>query len=138
MDVIRFTLTPAEEVIYQKFLQDLDEQHLKGLNPVSISKLYVQAQLDKRYNAVYALYTDREGYVQWTKEDDERIPESDRGTIINTLTTYNNIDSGNFIPDGDHNGYIEYEASQNADAKSGFKMVKDEDGIWNVSFMPIQ
>lgn len=137
-DVIRFTLTPEEEVIYQKFLLDLDEQHLQGLNPVSIAKLYVQAQLDKRYDAVYALYTDREGYVRWTKEEDERIPESDRGTITQALTTFNHIDSGNFIPDGKHNGYIEYETSKNADAKSGFKMIKDEDGIWNVAFMPIQ
>ncbi|MFD1356333.1 hypothetical protein ACFQ4X_00375 [Fictibacillus halophilus] len=138
LDVIRFTLTPEEEVIYQKFLQDLDEKHLKDIDPITIAKLYVQAKLDKRYDAAYALYTDREGYIQWTKDDDERIPESDRGTIMQTLTTFNNIDLGNFIPDGEHDGYIEYEASKSADAKSGFKMIKDEDGIWNVAFMPIQ
>jgi hypothetical protein len=138
LDVIRFTLTPEEDVIYQKFLQDLDENHLKNIDPITIAKLYIQAKLDKRYDAAYALYTDREGYVQWTKEEDERFPESDRGTIMQTLTTFNNIDSGNFIPDGEHNGYIEYEASKDADAKSGFKMIKDEDGIWNVAFMPIQ
>lgn len=137
-DVIRFTLTPEEEIIYQKFLQDLDEKHLIDANPISIAKLYVQAQLDKRYDAVYALLTDREGYVRWTKEEDERFPESDRGTIMQTLTTFNNIDAGSFIPDGDYGGYIEYEASKDADAKSGFNMIKDEDGIWNVSFMPIQ
>jgi hypothetical protein len=137
-DVISFTLTPDEEVIYQKFLQDLDEKNLKGLNPISIAKLYVQAQIDKRYDAEYALYTDREGFVLWTKEDDEKIPERDRGTIVQALTTFNNIDAGSFISDGEYGGYIEYEASKNADAKSGFKMIKDEDGIWNVAFMPIQ
>ncbi|MFE1245724.1 hypothetical protein ACFW35_16445 [Fictibacillus sp. NPDC058756] len=137
-DVIRFTLTPEEEVIYQKFLQDLDEKHLKDVNPISIAKLYVQAQLDRRYDAKYALYTDREGFVQWTKEEDEKIPERDRGTILQTLTTFNNIGAGSFIPDGEYDGYIEYEASKDADAKSGFKMIKDEDGIWNVAFMPIQ
>ncbi|MCM3717548.1 hypothetical protein [Fictibacillus phosphorivorans] len=137
-DVIKFTLTPEETVIYQKFLQDLDEKHLKDLNPVSIAKLYVQAQIDKRYDAEYALYTDREEFVHWTKEEHDSIPESDQGTTLQTLTTYNHLEAGRFIQDGEYDGYIEYEASKNADAKSGFKMIKDEDGIWNVSFMPIQ
>jgi hypothetical protein len=138
LDVIRFTLTAEEEVIYEKFQQDLDEKHLKDLNPISIAKLYIQFQIDKKYDTAYELYTDKEGFVQWTKEDDKKIPESDRGTITQTLTTYNNIDKGKFILNGENEGYIEFEASPNADAASGFKMIKDEDGIWNVGFMPIQ
>jgi hypothetical protein len=138
LNVIRFTLTPEEEVIYEKFQQDLDEKHLKGLNPISIAKLYVQFQIDKKYDAAYELYTDNEGFVQWTREDDKQIPESDRGTLAHTLMTYNNIDTGKFVPDGEDEGYIEFKASPNADATSGFKMIKDEDGIWNVAFTPIQ
>jgi hypothetical protein len=138
LDLIRFSLTAEEKVIYERFQQDLDEKHLKGVDPISIAKLYIQSQLDKKYDVTYALYTDREGYVQWTREDDENIPESDRGTISQILSTYNNIDAGTFIQDEDHEGHIEYMASKDADVKSGFRMVNDEDGIWNVAFMPIQ
>jgi hypothetical protein len=138
LDVIRFTLTPEEEVIYEKFQKDLDEKHLKDLNPISIAKLYIQSQLDSRNDVTYALYTDREEFVQWTKEEDEKIPVSHRGTIAETLTAYNNIDTGKFITVGENEGYIEYEASKNTEAKSGFRMIKDEDGIWNIAFMPVQ
>lgn len=135
-----FKLSAIEQEVYNNFQKDLNEQHLKGLEPISIAKLFIQAQLDDNYEVVYALYTDKD--VLWTKEEDEKTPDSDRATNEQTLETYNNIETGKFIQTGDFEGYIEYrsdrDAEDNAENMSGFRMIKDDDGIWNVSFMPIQ
>ncbi|MCJ8013080.1 M56 family metallopeptidase [Paenibacillus sp. KQZ6P-2] len=129
-------LSAKEQEVYNNFQKDLNEQHLNGLEPISIAKLYVQAKLDNKYDVEYALYTDREGFVQWTKEDDEKIPDSDRGTEEQVLSTFKNIESGEFVQTSDFEGYIEYQS--NSGSKSNFQMIKDDDGIWNVSFQPIQ
>lgn len=129
-------LSAKEQEVYTNFLKDLNEQHLKGLEPISIAKLYVQSNLDKKYDAAYALYTDRKGFVQWAEDEDEKIPNSDRGTKEQVLKTFKGIESGEFIQTSDFEGYIEYQP--NLESKSGFQMIKDDDGIWNVSFQPIQ
>lgn len=133
-----FKLSAKEQEVYNNFQKDLHEQQLNGLEPISIAKLYVQARLDNKYDVVYALYTDKKGYVQWTKEDDEKIPNSDRGTREQILKTFKNIEKGKFVQTSDFQGYIEYRSSEDANSKSSFQMIKDDDGIWNVSFQPIQ
>lgn len=129
-------LSAKELEVYNLFQKDLNEQHLKELEPISIAKLYVQSQLDKKYDVTYALYTDREEFVQWTKEDDDKMPNTDRGSIEQVLKTFKGIESGEFVQTSDFRGYIEYQPNQ--ESKSGFQMIKDDDGIWNVSFLPIQ
>jgi hypothetical protein len=133
-----FKLSAKEQEVYNNFQKDLNEQQLKGLEPISIAKLYVQARLDNKNDVVYALYTDKNGHVQWTKEEDEKIPNSDRGTREQILKTFNNIEIGKFVQTSNFEGYIEYQSSEDTKSKSGFKMIKDDDGIWNVSFKPIQ
>ncbi|MGM9988968.1 MAG: hypothetical protein ACI35O_17305, partial [Bacillaceae bacterium] len=136
------SLTKEERDIYDIFSKDLNEKHLAKLEPISIAKLYVQSQLDKRYDVVYALYTDREEYVQWSKEEDEKMPAQDRGTQEQILQKFANIEKGKFIQTDDISGYIEYFRPSMGDSleqvMAGFNMIKDEDGIWNVAFMPIQ
>ncbi|WP_260631666.1 RNA polymerase subunit sigma [Neobacillus niacini] len=130
-----FELTAKEEEVYSDFQKDFNLKHLNGLEPISIAKLYVKAVFDKKYDVQYALYTDREGYVQWSKEEDERIPESDRGSDEQNIKKFNNIDKGTFIKTSDYEGYIEYDGGEGS---SGFQMIKNEDGLWQVSYMPIQ
>ncbi|MGO4544431.1 RNA polymerase subunit sigma [Paenibacillus sp. 2TAB23] len=136
--LLDFKLSDKEQEAYTNFQKDLNEQQLKELEPISIAKLYVEARLDNKNDVAYALYTDREGYVQWTKEEDEKILISDRGEREQILKTFNNIENGKFIQTSDFTGYIEYQSSEDAKNKSGFQMIKDDDGIWNVSFQPIQ
>ncbi|MDD9269293.1 RNA polymerase subunit sigma [Paenibacillus sp. GCM10023248] len=133
-----FKLSDREHEVYSNFQKDLNEQHLKVLEPISIAKLYVQARLDNKNEVAYELYTDKSGYVQWSKEEDKKIPSSDRGTKEQILKTFRNIENGGFVQLSDFEGYIEYQSSEDAQSKSGFKMIKDDDGIWNVSFTPIQ
>ncbi|NEW04678.1 RNA polymerase subunit sigma [Paenibacillus sp. SYP-B3998] len=133
-----FKLSAKEQEVYNNFQKDLNEQKLNELEPMSIAKLYVQARLENKNDVVYALYTDKEGHVEWTKEEDEKIPNSDRGTREQILKTFNNIEKGKFIQTSDVEGYIEYQSREDEESKSGFNMIRDDDGIWNVSFKPIQ
>lgn len=130
-----FELTTEEREIYTKFQKDLNIEHISGLDPVSVAKLYVQAGVDKNYDVEYALYTDREEYVQWSKEEDQNIPESDRGSKELHIKQFRNIDKGTFIQTSDYEGYIEYDTGE---GKKGFNMIKNADGTWQVSFLPIQ
>jgi hypothetical protein len=133
-----FELTHNEVKAYESFQSDLNLKHLEGLGPISIAKLYVKAGFDKKYNVQYALYTDRSEYVLWSKEEDEKIPESDRGTNEQNHLLFKNLDKGRFVQTSDYQGYIEYDSSDSSEAKSGFKMIKNESGVWHVAFMPIQ
>ena len=130
-----FELTKEEEKVYIDFQKDLNQEHLRRLEPISIAKLYVQTILDKKIDAQYALYTDRKEYIQWSKEEDEKIPVSDRGTSEQVKNQFKNIDKGEFIQTNNYEGYIEYDSGK---GKSGFKMIKNKDGIWQVAFTPIQ
>ncbi|MBU5213167.1 RNA polymerase subunit sigma [Bacillus oleronius] len=130
-----FTLSNEENNAYQLFLKDLNEVHLKDLSPISIAKLYVKAEIDQQYDAVYALYTDRKEHIQWTKEEDRAIPEEDRGTKETLIKKFKNIGTGTFIQTSDDQGYISF---QGPEGELGFQMIKDDDGIWNVAFQPIQ
>ncbi|MGF2615852.1 hypothetical protein FZC84_07205 [Rossellomorea vietnamensis] len=129
-----FTLTEAEQAVYEKFSADYNEEHLSDLEPVSIAKLYVIAGSENNYEAEYALYTDREEYVRWTEEEHLEISLSEKTTKEEILEIYNGIQNGKFIEKNENHGYIEF----NNNGLKGFQMIKDEDGIWNVGFMPIQ
>jgi hypothetical protein len=133
-----FELTESEQLIYSEIKKDLNENHIINLTPISIAKIYVQAGIDKNYDVQYALYTDRKEYIQWTKEEDKKIPNSDRTTRDQAIKSFTNLDKGEFIQTSDFEGYIEYQSKDEPNNKLGFRMIKDEDGIWNVGFMPLQ
>ncbi|MFY3790148.1 hypothetical protein ACOQFO_00240 [Ureibacillus sp. MALMAid1270] len=126
-----FDLKSEEGKGYGEFQQDLNPMHLYGLDPVSIAKLYVLAGYEKKYDVQYALYTNREEYIMWSAEDDQKIPEKDRGSV----EIFKNIDKGTFIQTSDYTGYIEFYVGEEL---LGFQMIKNEDGIWQVAFMPLQ
>ncbi|MGD6803662.1 DL-endopeptidase inhibitor IseA family protein [Rossellomorea aquimaris] len=129
-----FSLTESEQAIYDYFSADFNEEHLRNLDPVSIAKLYVQAGLENNHEAEYALFTDREEYVRWTKEEHLEISLKEEVSQKELLDIFNGIQNGKFIEKNENHGYIEF----NNNGLKGFQMVKDKDGIWNVGFMPIQ
>ncbi|WP_409253910.1 DL-endopeptidase inhibitor IseA family protein [Bacillus sp. SCS-153A] len=135
--VEEFTLTDIEQEAYDKFVLDFDEEHLRNLGPVSVAKLYVHAELENNPEAEYALYTDKEGYVRWTKEEHlEFENNSEEYSREEILEAFNGIQDGEFLEREDgKSGYIKF---YTANGMMGFRMMKDDDGIWNVSFMPIQ
>ncbi|MGB2993730.1 MAG: hypothetical protein WBB47_13950 [Paenisporosarcina sp.] len=133
-----FELSSLEEQAYNNFLEDLDLKHLSGLEPISIAKLYIYAGYNRDSKIQYALYTDRKDRIQWSKEEDENFPDSDRATEKQVLIQFKNFEKGTFVKTSDYEGYIEFEAGEGSEVKSVFQMIQNEDGIWQVAFMPIQ
>ncbi|MFC7370604.1 hypothetical protein ACFQPF_02815 [Fictibacillus iocasae] len=133
------TFNQKERRIYEQFQSSLDEQLLKGLDPITVAKFYVQACITGNSKMAYALYTDRQDYVMMSEEEYLNIPVADHGTPEHLYHLFLHLEKGTFhLDDNQISGHIQYTANENADAPSGFKMIKDEDGIWNVSFMPVQ
>ncbi|WP_430787394.1 hypothetical protein VBD025_16335 [Virgibacillus flavescens] len=132
-----FELTDKETVAYNHLKEELSEVYIKDLSPVSIAKIYVQASLDQKLEVVYELYTDREDVVKIPKE--EILNSKDHPTKEQLMEIFGGIQNGTFIEPEEKDGFIgliEYESLTRE--KSHFSMTKDQDGIWNVSFMPIQ
>nr|WP_106783063.1 hypothetical protein [Lysinibacillus timonensis] len=128
-------LTKEEEEVYNKFQQDLNVEHLRELDPKSVAKLYVLAGFEGKYDIQYALYTDREERIMWSKEEHLNIPESERGSIEHYEELYNIVYKGTFVQTSENEGYIKYGSGEDM---QGFQMFRNEDGIWQVSFIPIQ
>ncbi|WP_409294783.1 DL-endopeptidase inhibitor IseA family protein [Peribacillus sp. SCS-26] len=129
-----FILTQKEKAAYSAFSKDLDEEHLRFLDPISIARLYGQSILDERRDVTYALYTDREGFVQWKWEEHKNFPETKQDKN-KTRSEYASLSEGEFIRTGDYQGFIRYKTPA---GEMGFQLVRDEDGIWNAAFTPIQ
>lgn len=127
-----------EQKIYDRFKSTLDVKELAGLEPISIAKLYAYASYHEDFETAYALYTDRENHILWSKEEDDQIPLADRGTTEQALQTFRNLEKGSFVQTGDYEGYIEFYPNGDHKEKSGFSMIKNEEGIWQVAFLPIQ
>ncbi|MFC0188638.1 hypothetical protein ACFFJY_10095 [Fictibacillus aquaticus] len=133
------TFSDKEKEVYEAFRKSLDENLLRDLDPISIAKFYAQANIAQEFDVVYALYTDRKNYIHMSKEEYEKLPSSHRFTPENAFNAFKNIEKGKFISHEDNiTAHIEYMADPDAEAPSGFTMVKDEDGIWNISFLPLQ
>lgn len=127
-----------EQKVYDRFKLNRDEKELTGLDPISIAKLFVYASYHQDFETEYALYTDREDHILWSKEEDEEIPLAHRGTPEKILQTFRNIEKGSFVQTSEYEGYIEYYPNGDQGEKYGFSMIKNEDGIWQVAFLPIQ
>ena len=126
-----------EQQVYDRFQLTHDVNELAGLDPISIAKMYAYASYHEDFDAVYALYTDREDHILWSKEEDQEIPLADR-TKENILGIFKNLEKGTFVQTGDDEGYIEFYPNGDASEKSGFSMIRNEDGIWQAAFLPVQ
>lgn len=133
-----FELTELEEQVNNNFKINFDPKELVNLEPISIAKLYVYAGYYQDYGLQYALYTDREGHIQWSDEEDKNIPISHRDNQEQIIESYKNIDKGTFIQTSEYEGYIEFSPTGDDEVISGFSMIKNDNGIWQVGFMPLQ
>jgi len=72
------SLNQDELTIYEQFKQNDDDSILQGVDPITIAKFYVWSEYEADYDVSYRLYTQREGHVAWTQEEDQAIPVDDR------------------------------------------------------------
>ena len=131
-----FELTGEEANAFEAFAVDHDQKYLKGLSPISIAKLYVEAQLNQDYETKYALYTSRDEYRLWTLAEELAQSEKDMLSTGALLDSLGWVAQGEFIQDDKVSGHIEY--TDEYGNMRGFNMILDEDGIWKVAFLPIQ
>ncbi|MEH7225184.1 hypothetical protein V7112_15350 [Bacillus sp. JJ1566] len=131
-------LNEQERAAYEAFKVDHDPEALRNLGPISVAKIYIQANADGDQETSYALYTTREEQVMWSMEKDKEYWEQENQETRdpeNYKKSYYGLGSGTFQQMNENEGYISFR-TKNGDM--GFQMVKDENGIWKVSFMPIQ
>lgn len=126
-------LTPAEQEVYDMFKADLDIEHLINLDPISIARLYSYAGIEGVYEVEYALYSQNNS--QMTKEKHIAIPVNDRGKKEEKIKMYNHIREGTFIQTNNVDGYITFNMDN---FEMSFRLEKNDDGNWLVSFLPIQ
>lgn len=140
--LMTFELTAEEQAAYDSLSADRDERHLKGLEPVSVAKLYIQAALDEDYETQYALYyTENLGAEGWTLEEYLALPESDRSTRDDVYEVLAPLVHGEFIQSDNSAGYLRYKVKfhdTGEEVDMGFQMKKDPDNVWKVSFLPLQ
>lgn len=135
LDSTPFTLDEKEKAVYDLFKNDKATKHLKNLPPLSISKLYIQAQLDDDPETQYALYTTRSERIMWSKEEHIKESKKYQSSKEEILTAFQGLQTGKFVKNNDEEGYIKFE---NKNGMQGFSMSMDPDGVWKVNFMPIQ
>lgn len=138
-----FELTDEEYKAYELIKKDKNEEHLRGLSPISVAKLYIQANFDKDYETEYALYDtdDVINGVGWTLEEHMKITENDHMTKEKIYENLVPLINGEFEELSDSGGVIRYQRRSidtNEDLDMGFQMKRTGKGIWKVCFMPIQ
>lgn len=138
-----FELSDEEYKAYQLIRKDKNEEHLLGLSPISVAKLYIQANFDKDYETEYSIYDtdDVKDGVGWTLEEHLKIPESDHMTKEYIYEYLVPLINGEFEELSDSGGVIRYQRitkDSNEDPDMGFQMKRTDEGIWKVCFMPIQ
>ncbi|CAG9620357.1 hypothetical protein [Sutcliffiella rhizosphaerae] len=132
-NAVNFELTEEEWQVYELLKEEFNKQHLKDLSPISIAKIYVQASLDEELELSYELHTDREDVMQVDRE--EYLTEWEHSSPEQIRDTFFGIQDGIFHDNGD-SGYISY--TNTYGQQWGFQMLKEEDGSWSVSFLPLQ
>jgi hypothetical protein len=142
-DVPKFYLTSEEQTIYNSIKQKYVLNKLKNVSPITIAKLYVQAGLDGNYGLEYDLMDDRPESIQWSKEEHLNDIHKDSGNQppaekvqYETRILEAHLFEGKFIErENGGTGYILYDSPTN---EVGFQMAKNEQGVWQVGFMPKQ
>lgn len=126
------------------FKSNYDDKVLLGLDPLSICKMYLYSGYTEDYETQYELYTTKEEWVLWSKEEDENFPQDHRmqgedfkifHDVYDVNVEYRNLDYGEraVITWSSKNGYYDDQGAW----VYFFNLTKDDD-IWRVSFIPMQ
>lgn len=135
-------LSTEELDVYNRYKSNYDEEELRGLEPLSVMKLYIHAGVEKDLETEWELYTNEENRFLWGKE--YHISEFDGGVQINSSIFENAVNIRvNYIDDDDvsiswEDKYLESYDSRGYYFRFSFGLVKSKDGIWKVTFLPMQ
>lgn len=128
-------MTEQEMAAYEAFKKEREAIALAGLTPISIARLYLLANIEGDDALQYAFYTEREESIAWSYEEQLKFPAFDRLSLDEAVELIEAVSSGTFVETGDGVGYIAFTMKG---LEQGFQMLKNEEGIWQVAFMPMQ
>ncbi|MFJ5792773.1 S26 family signal peptidase [Lysinibacillus sp. NPDC093197] len=127
----------SERALYDAFREQNDVEIFRDVDPLTIARVQLYAKFLADEQTVYRLYTTRENYSKWSEAEHMRQhtqveAERNRSWALEMAKAMKN---GAFKELPDHGGVILF--TQN-ESDMGYQMVKNENGIWQVAFMPIQ
>lgn len=134
-------LSQEESDVYDRFKSTHNEEELRGLEPISVMKLYIHSGVEKDYETEWELYTKNDNQLGWDKDYHMSIPDSDRKTDYSVFKNALNMRCEEGVQytviswEGKYWG--EYDGEGNP-FRYSFSLVKSEDGIWKVCFLPMQ
>lgn len=141
MDLLN--LSQEELDAFNRFKFDYDEEELRGLEPISVMKLYIRSIIEKDYETEWELFIKDEKHLGWDKEDHMNMYDKDTNRNYGVFQNAVNIRQG-YDEDGEYvsvsfeDKYLdEYDNSGNP-FRFSFGLVKNENGIWKASFLPMQ
>ncbi len=131
--------TADEKALYEQFKQNYDVELLRNMSPITLARLYWYAYSLKDYETAYHFFTTREDRNRWSLEEHlesgRRESEVFRDNTLYYTQLAEAISGGTFIQTDATSGYIEFMLNG---VKQVFQLVKNEAGIWQVAFMPMQ
>jgi hypothetical protein len=130
-------MTDDELRIYDSFKEEYNDEMLRAVEPFTIMKFYLHSGYLKDYETEYELYREyEEGGMNWTKEEHLKFSKDDSREDYGVFEEAYNVE---VEMDGDY-GVVKWNSDYDNEGKYkyGFSLVKNEDDIWKVSFLPMQ
>ena len=83
----------------------------------------------------FAFYTTRDDTLSRSYEEQLTFPPFDRHSLSESMELFEAISTGTFILNGENDGYILFTKDG---IGQGFQLLRNEQDIWQVAFMPLQ
>ncbi|MEK4229612.1 hypothetical protein [Solibacillus sp. FSL H8-0538] len=139
-----FTLTTEEQSLYGAFKETYDLSLLLDVEPLTITKMYLQAEMELDYETYYALLTDRDptrtvraNYLQRTQKIRDYYFTEDIQRLLSAYG-FNGIEEGQFEQINEINGMIHFfptSPTSTSSLETSAGMLKNEQGIWQPAFI---
>ncbi|MFD1736487.1 hypothetical protein ACFSCX_07905 [Bacillus salitolerans] len=133
-------LSPELEDIYEAISKDFNKEHLRGLSPLEIFRLYYTAEERKDFRTQYELFIQDEQYVKVFETYDEYLEAVESDNLHERERILQNVITSDLV----ENIFIKEEIGEESariivvNLEMGFGLVKDAGGIWRVNWMPYQ
>lgn len=124
--------------VYKDFARTHDNQYLKGLDPFSVFQLHFYSEEIKDFRTQYYLYNDNPDVVKVFTSAEELIKDSKKQDNMAGRNELLEKVKGNqtlkIALIGDDEAVVTISESEGL----GFRIVRNHEGIWKISWMPIQ
>ena len=120
-------------LLYKQFAAKMDLELLRNQDQVQIVKLYLLASIANHFKVQYSLYTDRPEWIQWSLNEHLAMQKEEADSYEPYFNKLRALEGATFKQTDEISGYV-----QSWHPDSGAAMIRNEDGIWQLSFMPFQ